>query len=112
MGTIFQAIEDAKHNFRPAKRRQGFTGDLDISAGGPGSGRKPTWGKNTANHDKLDKLHKQLDNKGLKYSLSSTNQDKTMTVHHYIARDDMGNATKQADIRERSNGYHNITGLN
>lgn len=30
MGTIFEAIEEAQHKYRPAKRRPGFTGDLDV----------------------------------------------------------------------------------
>lgn len=73
----------------------------DISAGGPGSGRKPQWQKDSPNHAKLDDLHKSLSNAGFKYKNSSSNT-KGMIEHSYANKGDKSSAI----IKERKNGEH------
>ncbi len=58
----------------------------------------------------MDRLHKQLTNKGFTYQphLSVANQADTMTRHAY-SKKEPGIKTEIMHINERKNGYHNIT---
>lgn len=81
-----------------------------IKAGGPGSGRKPE-GRHPDSQGKMDKLHKQLINKGYTYkpSLSVANQADTLTRHVYQRYNIDTGKIELMHINERKNGYHNIT---
>jgi len=93
----------------PRSERKEVFAAIELACGGPGSGRKPMW-HTPHDHAKLEKMHNMLEKKGMRHSFSSTNEADTMTKHHYIQRDSMGNDTAHADINERSNGYHNVVG--
>lgn len=92
----------------PKSQRKEVRERLELICGGPGSGRKPEW-SHTTNSDKLEKLHKQLTNKGYKFSHQHVG-DKEMSQYVYVKIDSLGNHTdKMKKINNRKNGFHNIT---
>lgn len=58
-----------------------------LTAGGPGSGRKPEWQKDSPNKEKLDSMHSQLTSQygAMKYNFSSKQEDGSI-AHVYVPK--------------------------
>jgi hypothetical protein len=100
MPTLSQTIKQLDEGFiEKAKVYQ------DIEAGGPGSGRKPEFGKNTPNKSKLNEMHNNLVSKGWKYDFTKKPfvDDKENTPHVYTRGE-----TQIKYLNENSRGNHSI----
>jgi hypothetical protein len=75
-----------------------------MHAGGPGSGRKPSWSRKSLHPDKLDRMHNRLVEKGFSYRYSGDSDNGR--DHVYIKGDPTKSGRAIATIHEDRDGYH------
>lgn len=81
--------------------------NIELSAGGPGSGRKPGWGSSSKNKGLLNDLHKTL-TKEMGFKYQSSNKTKEGAEHVYTGKEKSG-ASGTRILKEDNNGGHSFS---